>query len=571
MNPPAYRQVLKLPDSFDPRKHAKQLPEFVNKQLGPGWKIAYLDPRQAAVVVDREVAVSTVVSETADVSYVHLAEGTKLGDGDRLAATFADQKPGYVMTRFEPHLGWAELTRMSEATQRARTAVATALRVKPWEVAIAERADGGYELGLPASFQRSKHGQKLEEVATDSIGEFGWYVSIDSKALRASIIPAEAPTFPPKFDYPLTGRLDPGGYDTVIPLGMSLPAPGEEPEVFSLDFDDSNGQLGGLAGSGKSVLLNCLIAGALQRGFELAIVDTPDKAVDFLWCKEFVRPNGWGCDSREAAVATVSSLYDEARSRARVFAKYQAKKLADLPADVRKTMPPIMLIVDELTGLFAKEAVPKSLPSDHPMRVEAEQYNVAVDITKNRINKIAAEMRFVGLRSFLSSQVASRDTGADTKLRTNLHHKILLGARATEANRKLVFPDPDAVPIVPEHIASDKAASRGVGSAQPEGGKPVVFKTFYADTDAMHAHLKQLGVPTHTGQAPDDELIARYMPKLSGDDDADSESVAARKAMHKAAMTDPETGEPLSGFEYANRQRAASVSKAEADSRAEQW
>ena len=39
------------------------------------------------------------------------------------------------------------------------------------------------------------------------------------------------------------------------------------------------------------------IAGSLAAGAELAILDLPSKSVDFLWCKPFVRPGGWGCDS----------------------------------------------------------------------------------------------------------------------------------------------------------------------------------------------------------------------------------------------------------------------------------
>ena len=60
-----------------------------------------------------------------------------------------------------------------------------------------------------------------------------------------------------------------------------------------------------MPGSGKTNLLNAAIAGSLAAGAELAILDLPSKSVDFLWCKRFVRPGGWGCDSPEAAVTVL--------------------------------------------------------------------------------------------------------------------------------------------------------------------------------------------------------------------------------------------------------------------------
>jgi hypothetical protein len=695
-----------------------------------------------------------------------------------------------------------------------------------------------------------------------------------------------------------------------------------------------------LVGSGftpthNSVTLNSLITSALANGFELAIADTEDKAVDFEWCKDFVRPLGWGCNGLPSTVGMLGNLYEEGKRRAGVIKRHGVKKLAELPTAVFDQHRPILIIVDEVTGLFAKEVVPKSLPKDHPMRVEAEEKNVAVDMIKSYINKIAAEQRFVGARLALSTQVASRDTGIDTKLRTNLHHKAqplssllpvpvsekfpngwatigelevgdqvvapdgslpevsgltpirrgdvyrmtfddgqavdsdaghqwivsthysrsaqgagriakrgerpllkvatteeiaqkvklrtasdkpinnyaipltaavhfpeadlpldpyilgawlgdgttgsgeiassrarsctdeqgvtdqeymighlrdfrpkpkpsspasvisttglkaqlrvagvltdkhipaiylrssirqrlallqglmdtdgwvssdrgycayvttseklrngvvelirslgikatigesesyytstdehgvtapiytgstayriqfrttvpvfrlprklrslpdsdvpgsslahfitsvekigvdevrcievdhpdhlyltdgfitthncLQGTNPTEANKRLIFPNPDVVPNVPANVAEDPVASRGVGLAQPEGAAPTVYKAYYADTDALYDYLVGIGVPRHTGQDPTTAVIDEYLPHLGDDDDRPSQLVKNRKAMEAEAMTDPETGERMSGFEYANLQRSRSVRKSVAD------
>ena len=51
-------------------------------------------------------------------------------------------------------------------------------------------------------------------------------------------------------------------------------------------------------------VINTLIAAALEAGFPLAICDDEDKSVDFQWCRPWIIPHGWGCDSPESAAAT---------------------------------------------------------------------------------------------------------------------------------------------------------------------------------------------------------------------------------------------------------------------------
>src|SRR5690606_18852657 len=119
-------------------------------------------------------------------------------------------------------------------------------------------------------------------------------------------------------------------------------------------------QLGGTSGSGKSVTLNGLIASAVAGGAELAIADVPSKAVDFDSWRPFVRPGGWGCASFEENAVMLQTLYDEGQERAKVLPRYGAKNLTQLPADVQKTMKPVLVVVDEMTGLFAMQSVPKA-------------------------------------------------------------------------------------------------------------------------------------------------------------------------------------------------------------------
>src|SRR5699024_12037497 len=111
----------------------------------------------------------------------------------------------------------------------------------------------------------------------------------------------------------------------------------------------------------------------------------------------------------------------------------------------------IFVVVDELTGLFMLEEVPK-LAKDDPLRIEAEEINSQKSRLKRNIKKIAAELRFVGIKLLLSTQVASASTGITPDLRTNLGNKALLGATPTDGHRSLALNDQNVVPRVPAHF-----------------------------------------------------------------------------------------------------------------------
>jgi len=239
----------------------------------------------------------------------------------------------------------------------------------------------------------------------------------------------------------------------------------------------AHAQLGGISGGGKTVLLNCYLATWLAKGAELAIIDLPTKSADFEWCKDFVRPGGWGCASPAQSAVAIRLIMDEGERRSAHIKAHGVNDWKLLPKNA--ALKPLVVIVDELTGLFALEAVPKA-GKDAPqllkdMADDANRTNLFKEILKNGIKRVAAELRFTGVFLMLATQVASANTGIDPSLRTNLHHKLLMGAKPTEGNRRLVFSDPERVPLVPENVRTGGGASRGVGSTEPEGDEPSVF------------------------------------------------------------------------------------------------
>lgn len=520
------RVSVRLPPGFDPSRHHGALVKLIAQRHGDGFEIQHIDPVQRVAVATRQVAITEVTAavRAKDSFEVRLARGTRPTDGDKVAAKLEDQHPGYYLTGFEPFLGRATLTKMSDEQARCRGASAVALGVKPWDVNVVARPDGGFRLVLPKSYVPSKHDEKLQEVA-EIVGAVGWFVRTDPAKLTAEIIPSAPPTFPPFLAYPVKAKINRFrlGDDSWarIPLGMQLPHPGHETgESFFIDLEAApHGLVSGISGAGKTVTINSFVAGVLARGAELVIVDLPSKAVDFMWAKRFCRPGGWGCDSLPAAVTAMSLVYEEGQRRAKVLKEHQVTKWTELPPGV--SMPPIVVVVDELTGLFYPEKVPKGLPKDHSLVVEPQEINLQKAMLEKYIKKTAAELRFVGIKLLLSSQVSSTNTGVDTSLRLNLGNKILMGVNPTDNNRRLALSDAGRVPKVPGNVQADGKASRGVGVSELEGQEPAVFKSFYAATAELDVWLRGMGVPVTDHPEPTASQIARHTPSLEDTSESD--------------------------------------------------
>lgn len=123
---------VKLPDRFDERKptHAEAVLGKIAEKHGPGWEIEAVEPEAGYLTATRQAA-NTQLAEQGETKVLGLARGTKPSDGDRIAAKFEDANPGYTLTTFDPYVGRAVMTRLTEDEIRCRGAVAVALGSRP--------------------------------------------------------------------------------------------------------------------------------------------------------------------------------------------------------------------------------------------------------------------------------------------------------------------------------------------------------------------------------------------------------------------------------------------------------
>jgi len=553
-------------DGFDPdvQKHVDLVMRKIEPEHGDGWSIQSYDPNSGKLTLARQGAVTQVSrADGGDEYTVTLERGTKPSDGDQVAARLESdpRHDGYVMTRFEPYLAEATLARLSTDARRCRGAVANAVRAKPWDVQVQERPDGGFDVELPPTYQPSKHNNALEEVATTIVGRPGWYLTTDPRAHRVSIIPGELPTFPATVTYPFD-QLRSLTTD-FTPFGVGLGKPGAAAATLAgIDWKASQFALiGGLPGGGKSVLINDIIEGWLAAGGELAIVTIPDKKSDFAWAKPFVRRNGWGCESELAALATLEMIYEEGKRRSKINESLHAEGWRSIPTDQRYT--PILVVVDEVSGLLVTDKLPAGVPKDSPIVQRKIMSNLVKVSTEDCLRRIIAEQRAAGMHVLAASQVTNNNTGVGPSLKALIGNLMLQGARQTKTQRSQAFAAEDRVPTVPAHIADDADAARGVGTAELAGREPIVYKGFFAPTANLADALRTVREPTDVDPEPSAADIARFDPTGETGLDEERPPTRSRSRSTEGFGSSTPTHSELSGAARAAHDAALEQAQAE--------
>lgn len=520
---------IQLPPWFDPDVHdTAKIEQQLAEKHGGTWVIDSLDLGKRTASLRQVVSVDTVLDESSSTKRVNLAQGRKASDGPEVAQRMADLHPGYVMTQFEPLKGYAILSKLDPETIRARDAIATALGAKPWDIHIEKAKNGGYDFTLPSNYIPSRHDKLLSEVAQTAIGEPGWWVKTDATTLKAAVRPGAKATLPVSVPYPtLQRRKFTLREQMSLPIGVTMEYGSQKSRELCLDLYDNAGVLvSGTPGSGKSVTINALIAGALERGWLVGIGDVPHKEGDFRWVKDYVHPNWYGPYSKDETLTVAEMVYAVRDERKRLLDQYYVDKWNDLPDEVRPA--PILLVVDELTGLFSIDKLPTGIPKDSTTYRTALQENLITSQLKLTIQRIALELRFVGVRLLLATQQAQGNTGISVPLKMAVPNRILLGAKADKRARGHAFQDPDNAAEIPANIRDDTQMSRGAGVAEIEGVASVVFKSYYGSSENYRDQLAALGIPKTDDPRPTVEQMDKYLPLIDDDEDKGSSRPKSR-------------------------------------------
>lgn len=511
------------------------------KTVTPAAKDAELDyidmEHHVAKLVDRTV---TTVDTEAGRQIVSLAPADqKPTAGDRIARVW-EQRLGLNMTRFEPYEGRAVFERLTADQARARLMLADAWGIKPWDVQVSPRADGGWHCRLAPSivFKPSKMDAATRQAAI-SIGRYGWTYEADAKHGVVDIIPGEPPTFLKTHPYPFDRLGDPADRDRT-PFGVKLPARGGDHAVWEpacIDWAESSFVLvGGEGGSGKSVLVNGMLASLIAQRPELSIIDLSNKATDYYWCRPWVTPGHWGCESIVQAAGVLNRLVDEIEhgERAQVWKRNAWQNWLDIPKWAKQRYPLHYIVIDEYSSLVDEAQTVRSIPNPEktlPAVFGSLFTGQAENDIKTRTLRLLRTARAQGYRLILISQTINDKSGLGPTTRDLFGQRIAMGPNPSESLMKGVFHDLASLPEIPENLAVE-GVTKGVGRAEFTGQPSCVFKTCYAgdsqysDTYRLaQALIERIGVPDGVDatrfskllepHGEDDPVDAEYMHEMT--------------------------------------------------------
>lgn len=178
-------------------------------------------------------------------------------------------------------------------------------------------------------------------------------------------------------------------------------ATGVEGDPIEFDHTESpHALIAGTTGSGKSVLAQAFLYGAIIRGWDVYVIDPVKSGADFVFAKD--RCRAFAATPFEAA-GVMKAVYEDVVQRKNLNAAHGVGSIDELPDDVRP--PHVFVFIDEFTSLMGKSLVPKT--DDPSMQAEIEAIE-AENHARTEIGvfagKLAREARSAGVHLGLGTQ-----------------------------------------------------------------------------------------------------------------------------------------------------------------------
>lgn len=288
-------------------------------------------------------------------------------------------------------------------------------------------------------------------------------------------------------------------------------ATGVEGEPVTFVFTDSpHALVAGLTGSGKSVMAQGIIYGALVRGWQLYIIDPVKGGADFAFAKD--RCVAFAGTPFEAA-GVIDAVYQEVVRRKNLNSKHGVGSYLELPDDIRP--PHIAVLIDEFTSLLGQSPLP---PKSDDVEMSSERDAIeAENYARTRVGvmagKLAREARSAGVTLLLATQKLNAKMldaipGA-SDLKTNLARTLL--GKASFGDRASALRAPDDAPKF------DGALPIGRGLWEPVTAPASAMQVWFAPQETLRAELvarvpelpvsrrldvAQFGPPELDGDAP---------------------------------------------------------------------
>lgn len=291
---------------------------------------------------------------------------------------------------------------------------------------------------------------------------------------------------------PLQGLLADASTWHRLPIGV-----GESGDPVSIDLElGPHSMIVGPTGSGKTVAIVGLVAQAAHRGFEVVLVDAVKGGLDFLPVRPWLSAMA---DSMPSALAVLRHAYAEGQRRKEVLGRYGRPKWSDLDSDMRtlERVSPVLVVIDEASSLLLPIPIPKGLPKDSPVLVEAQTLAAQKAEILSLVGKIARELRFAGIHLVLGTQRPDASI-LGGEMRQNLSTAVQLvapGKPPSADSLRMVFAQ-DVVDGVYTTVRDlDDGSHRGLAVLAGEDGSVRAARIGYASTGDLPGLMADVEKP----------------------------------------------------------------------------
>lgn len=464
------------------------------RKHGDGWQVEAFDAEQSKVYIVRGERPSMRPGAA-----VYEA-GTKAtaSNGDAIAASHAAH--GRTMLGYDPYRGHVETAVLPPATIELRNRL---LRKDPkqksWELELLPLfsvTDGVGHLDRviiervnPAAQDRIKEVAIWLGIARTVIGHEGWRVEVDAKTGRVEMIHGVRPELPRlvRAAAVIPQEIDTENWSNFV-IGLN-----SRNEKVSIDLEAGPHSLvvGG-TGSGKSVALRVIILNALARGFEVVIIDPTKQAAGLRGIEPWTK--GIFIKDLEEAASALNAVYKEVRRRVDLISAVRGENWRDLP---KGSVRPILVLVDEFSGVATAEKRPVGLGNDHPLMIEWVAEATAIAQIQSKIGKIAREARSAGVHLVISTQRPdASDIGGQVRENLGTILQMVVPARPPSPQALgMVFPSDYTSLAVEEIDLLNDGHSKGFALSYIEGGGLQGFRVGFVDKDDMEEYAERLGLP----------------------------------------------------------------------------
>jgi hypothetical protein len=506
------RQELDFGAGFDLAKHRDQADARIKKEFGNEWRFSHMEGT-VGIAVRTISAYQFIPGGVGKPTLVKLPSDSRIGHAAEFAAWIRVQPEyqGFEVIEFVPAAGYAMVAKMDIDVARCREEVAYVLGVQKWDVGIEVTRDKKgnalkYDLRLPR-YTPSKHTDGLLMVAQEIVGHEGWFAR--TEVLGKTCVLASGPHWGFSSKAILMPTPTPKTANaSSLSWGERLNQGDPLTSVASINFiDHPHVLVSGQTRSGKGEMMRSLMAHAIAAGWGLIMVEPVRKGNDFTMFRPFVMPGFWGCSSFAHATATIEKVEDEYQDRMKLFAKFGAAKLTEVPIEHRPNR--WLVVIDEYATLTKKnpEIGGKTALLPEEMKFAAKIREMEAAILGNAkagvvfgVTNLIAKAAAAGIHILIATQRASAQSLGDNDARNNFGTRILLGQGGTidEGTVKMTISSEGlkGLPKYPKHLLESQEEHdyvhrgedppppgplKGAGYVAANGTAPYVAKGWFFD------------------------------------------------------------------------------------------